>query len=274
MEKEQQFAKKQENTKSFKERCGDFSRNHSHIKIGLSIVVCLCVMLFIVFGIPSLLHLYLEHNNFSSKASADAWISSLGSYFGGILGGVCTLVGVVYTINKSKEETEREKAEQRKTIHRKSALLVYYDFAFAFENINEYLKNYTDEDLKEVPSITDFYITSHAVVVGPKYKFFSKNINCFTQLYLQENWISAVAELSDANYDTMSQISNDDLHTLYQIYGNLSTIKKWVDNDTPENCKDALSVIVQMKAEGKLDINNGELYQKIKFLAFTNGENS
>lgn len=65
-----------------------------------------------------------------------------GSYLGGIFGGVATLLAVVYTIKSNKKEQERkEKIERQKTIQ-KSAVIVYYDFQFALDEIVQFMNNY------------------------------------------------------------------------------------------------------------------------------------
>jgi hypothetical protein len=63
------------------------------------------------------------------------WLSFFGSYLGGLLGGVATLLAVVRTIDSNKDEQIiREENAKRKSIQ-KSALIVYYDFKFAFDNM-------------------------------------------------------------------------------------------------------------------------------------------
>lgn len=284
MEKEQQFANKQENAKSFKERWRAFSRNHPHIKIGLSIVVCLCIMLFIVFGIPSLLHLYLEHNNFSSKASADAWISSLGSYWGGVLGGLATLIALRITINTNQAEIQeqkeelkqkemQEKEEERIAKSKKCSLIVYYDFCFAFDDIitfcsHVYAASY-EKMIKKLMNKPEIEPDDEEENEEPDDVYYCHR-QAIRQLYIDENWIRNVAELASCNV-----LSDDEIRLIYKIYGNLQTIRRWVDADRADSTslsKAILSIkeIVNLDnvlKEDKLLDDIESIYKRVKDIA-------
>lgn len=88
-------------------------------------------------------------------------------------------------------------------------------------------------------------------------------MDCFTQFYLQDNWISIIAELIGASVDDSTTISTTDLYHLYRIYGNLVTIQTWINNDTPTNCEKAVSVMIEMQKKGELDLENCPHYAKI-----------
>ncbi len=70
------------------------------------------------------------------------WLSFWGSYLGGVFGGIATLVAVVVTINNNKEELDRKEEKEKFQAIRKSAVIVYYDFQFAFNDIIEFVSSY------------------------------------------------------------------------------------------------------------------------------------
>lgn len=214
----------------------------------------------IVIGVPLFFQYVIVGNEIPSNASNDGWISFFGSYLGGIIGGAATLMGVVYTIKRTKEESDKEREREKRNIYTKSALTIFYDFGFAFDNIKQYLCKVDSSDMSSVHAIKN---------VSTIYQQFDKHIDCFTQFHLQDNWISIIAELSGASVDDSTTISTTDLYHLYRIYGNLVTIQTWLNNDTPTNCEKAVSVMIEMQNKGELDLENCPHYVKILHLVKT-----
>ena len=75
----------------------------------LIILIILLVVLFTV-GLPLVLDNCIIGNSFPSNVSNSEWISFFGSYYGAILGGILSLLGIVYTIRFTREQnrTDRE----------------------------------------------------------------------------------------------------------------------------------------------------------------------
>ena len=48
-------------------------------------------------------------------------------------------MAVLITVRNGKKEREEEIAREKEELIRKSALIVYYDFEFAFENIQKFM---------------------------------------------------------------------------------------------------------------------------------------
>lgn len=255
--------------KILKENLICFSRNHPCITY-------LCIGTLIIFGVPALLHLYLQYNNFSSKAHADAWISSLGSYWGGVLGGLATLIALRITINTNQAEIQeqkeelkqkemQEKEEERIAKSKKCSLIVYYDFCFSFDDIitfcshvnaalyEKMTKEPDDEEENEEPD--DVYYCHRQAI---------------RQLYIDENWIRNVAELASCNV-----LFDNEIRLIYKIYGNLQTIRRWVDADRADSTslsKAILSIneIVNLDnifEEDKLLDDIESIYKRVKDIA-------
>ena len=79
------------------------------LKPFLIILIILLVVLFTV-GLPLVLDNCIIGNSFPSNVSNSEWISFFGSYYGAILGGILSLLGIVYTIRFTREQnrTDRE----------------------------------------------------------------------------------------------------------------------------------------------------------------------
>lgn len=169
---------------------------------------------------------FLHYTYYPELEYDSNWLSFFGSYLGGLLGGIATLLAVVETIHSNKEELSRkEEIEKQKEIQ-KSALIVYYDFRFAFDNIINFIKCYKSEYGTE-GIIRSFVDNSVNIDIYAKY------INRFDQFYFDSDWIKTVAVLS------VSSEFNDDgksIKSIYEIYGNLMTVKKSVEIINYDTC--------------------------------------
>ena len=224
-------------------------------------VLWFVLIIALIIGIPIFLQYKVFGNSIPSNPSNDGWAGFFGSYLGGILGGCATLAGVVFTIRKTHEESETNRKRELQDLHRQSALVIYYDFGFAFDNIKDYLRFYSDIDFEQINSMP---LSTEA------YDRFEKHKDCFTQLYLQPDWIKTVSQLSGATVDEQSKIDAGDIYNLYRIYGNLMTILNWLKYSGPITGLKAVKAMVQMQTKNELDLTKGELYAKIKQLAFGN----
>lgn len=63
------------------------------------------ISLLILILLPIFTNNFIINTNFYSKVSNDNWIAFLGSYLGGILGGLGTLAGVLITLRESRKES-------------------------------------------------------------------------------------------------------------------------------------------------------------------------
>lgn len=156
------------------------------------------------------------------------WFGFFGSYLGGIFGGIATLIAVIKTIKSNvKAQRENEKKEKAKSI-KKSALIIYYDFKFTFDNMMDFMENY----------YSNYTITEHVnrvfyeILDIDKYKKF---LYTFDQFYFASDWIKVVADLSDS-----SVFNNTDIKKIYEIYGHLMTVKESIEYMNEDTCKAAL----------------------------------
>lgn len=157
----------------------------------------------------------------SNESIQGAWISGLGSFFGGVVGGLATLFALRITINTNKADIEAHKAELKKKETqkkeeqiRKSALTIFYDFQFAFENIHEFRCFFWRNQTTNVINI----LTDEDI---PTFIAATRSLN---QFYFDSDWIKTVSTLSDC-----PSLGLPDIKVIYEIYGHLMTIQKAID---------------------------------------------
>ncbi|AWK51621.1 hypothetical protein DIC82_11560 [Clostridium beijerinckii] len=85
----------------------------SNKKNNLFIAVLITIILI---AIPILLDKFIIGNNWPSNISNSEWVSFLGSYLGGLFGGVLSIAGVFITIRYYKQQEIKEKEERQKFI--------------------------------------------------------------------------------------------------------------------------------------------------------------
>lgn len=155
---------------------------------------------------------------FPSDLDNSGWAGFLGSYWGGILGGVATLIAVIKTIRNGRKEADREASKEREARIKKSTIIVYYDFHFALENIRAFITKYakkTEQEAEKIDVRGDQDTTAF--------------IDCresLDQFYFDSNWIETVAVLMDS-----SEFGPEKIKYLYEAYGNLMTINKFIYSD-------------------------------------------
>ncbi len=139
----------------------------------------------------------------------------LGSYYGGVIGGIATLLALVLTIQHNRKEQEVKEEKEKEKIVQKSAIIVFYDFKFAFDDISAFLvdllKKYPQKEFEE----NSFNATA-----------FLEYIDRLTQFYFDKKWIKTVAELN-GRIDS----HEEDIGIIYEIYGHLMTINKSLQID-------------------------------------------
>lgn len=114
--------------------------------------------------------------------------------FGAILGTSLAVTGALWAQRKIDETAEREKIKE-------SALVVYYDFDFAFADIIKFMQSYLSVQGKLCDHIEDL-------------DTFRKEKSKY-RIYIDDNWIHTVAKLSGVS----------EIKRIYELYGDLSTIK-------------------------------------------------
>lgn len=189
-------------------------KNKSERKL---IALGIVYLVFIVFS-PIVIEKLIIANSYLSGASYDGWASFFGSYLGGVFGGIATLMAVLITIRNGKKEQEEELARRKEDLIRKSALIVYYDFEFAFTNIHDFM----------IP----FWKKRKTKWLN---KLQEEDVNAFlearerlNQFYFNDDWIKTVANLYDSPL-----LEVNDIKKIYEIYGYLMTIRKCIDYVQP-----------------------------------------
>ena len=185
-------------------------KNKREIKL---IILGIVYLLFIVFS-PIVIEKLIIANSYPSGASNDGWTSFFGSYLGGVFGGIATLMAVLITVRNGKKEREEEIAREKEELIRKSALIVYYDFEFAFENIQKFM----------IPLWKKRKTKCINKLEKEDMDAFFEGRRCLDQFYFNDDWIKTVANLYDSPL-----LERNDIKKIYEIYGHLMTIKKCID---------------------------------------------
>lgn len=130
--------------------------------------------------------------------------------FGAILGTFLAVTGTLWAQKKIDEVADKKEIKE-------SALIVYYDFKFAFDDLATFMVSYLKSQRKIINTINDL----------EKYKEFKKKY----RIYTDNAWIHNVAKLSPI-------LSNDEIEIIYKLYGDLSTIKKVFNTPINEMSED------------------------------------
>ena len=171
---------------------------------------------------------------YDNKAPFDPnWFSFYGSYLGGLLGGIATLIAVVKTIKSNKEEQDQKDELKKQKETQESALIIYYDFKFALHNIKVFLLKYWK--IHEMKT---------GIIVRPYEKLKNnKDINIYKacldkldQFYFDYDFVHTVAKLHDP------LIGPEEIRKIGEIYGHLSNIKRSLEVSD----KDSSSIIYRI----------------------------
>ena len=110
----------------------------------------------------------------------------LGNYYDGVIGGIATLLALVLTIQHNKKEQEKKEEQEKEKIVQKSAIVVFYDFKFAFDDITTFLNDLLSKHFEDEFKENSFNAAA-----------FWEYIDRLTQFYFDKKWIKTVAELND-----------------------------------------------------------------------------
>ena len=162
------------------------------------------VLLFLVIPLFSRINwVYDSLSWFLQPLRKSEYKSSYIEIIGAILGTFLAVTGTLWTQRKIDSVMEQKEIQKR-------ALIVYYDFYFAFNGLIDFMKScllYKKSDILNVIDDWDTYM-----------KFKKKY-----RIYVDDDWIHNVAELT-------GQLKNDEIQSIYKIYGDLHTIKRSFNN--------------------------------------------
>ena len=177
----------------------------------LFIIVCAISAAFVL--TPLILRIECIHRMVS-------WfIGPLGEYgssyietLGAILGTFLAVTGALWTQRKIDEV-------QYKKELRESALIVYYDFEFVFNDIIRFMSCYLSRQQKVCNTLEDF----------EQFKKIKEMSHIY--IYIDDNWIQNVAKLSYS-------LSSNEIQQIYKLYGDLNTIKRAFNSSINEMSQD------------------------------------
>lgn len=193
--------------------------NNYKIVIGIALL-----LLLVIVGIPLLIEHIIIRNNVYSVVSNNEWVTFLGSYLGGIIGGIITLGGVLLTLKFYRNQEENANKNKRN----KDIIAIYWFITYKITILNSwhdvYLKCKDDEFLIPVGKIIDdddfmFLLTriqsAHDLegddIVDELMELFSR----FDSLQLAHKLLSE------------AYIANEDITIIYDSYG--KELNKTVD---------------------------------------------
>ena len=171
---------------------------------------------------------------YDNKAPFDPnWFSFYGSYLGGLLGGIATLIAVVKTIKSNKEEQNQKDELEKQKETQESALIIYNDFDFALDNIIDFLLKFWE-----------IHKTKTGIIEKPYKKLKNnKDISIYKaclvkldQFYFDYDFVHTVAKLHDPS------IGPKEIRQIGGIYGYLSNIKRSLEVSD----KDSSSIIYRI----------------------------
>lgn len=187
---------------------------------------------------------------FPSPWEKTEWSGFLGSY----IGGIATLLAVVLTISYNNYERQEMENSTKSEELKRCALIVYYDFRFAFDEMKKLYRHYID--MKDsYPESSDRDILN----IGREQ---------ITQVYLDSNWIQNVAVMRELRkYSHFEQIQDCEIAKIYRIYGNLATVERWITTSSKygDNVLLAIESIVGKDLQIKQEIC--DLHEKIRKIA-------
>ncbi|MBU3103063.1 hypothetical protein [Clostridium gasigenes] len=162
-------------------------KNKTYIIIGI----------IIVFILPILINIFIINNNFYSKAGNDGWISFLGSYIGGIFGGLVTLIALTKTTKQSQEyqqaSFELSRGIQNQSMSESRKLLMIQTLN---EKINDY--NKINEPTKQI-------------LDGPLYESFVIKFSGFTDIKDIGKYFNEFSYLIDSLFKKALCLEEDEL---------------------------------------------------------------
>lgn len=163
--------------------------------------------------IPLILRIELIHR-------AVSWfLRPLGEYgssyietLGAILGTFLAVTGALWAQRKIDEVQDKKEL-------RESALIVYYDFKFAFNDIAAFMRRYLSQQQKVCNILEDFEQFKKTKEISHIY------------IYIDDNWIQNVAKLSYS-------LSSNEIQQIYKLYGDLNTIERAFNSSVNEMSQD------------------------------------
>ena len=219
--------------------------------------------LLIIIFVPQVVNYWIINNSIPGNSTDDGWASFFGSFLRGIVGGGATLVGVILTIEQNNKEQKLNEIRKSREIVQHSATIIYYDFKFAFDNINDFLfffwRDRPGKTINKLESRED-------------YDCFISKKNKLNQFYFVNDWISTVADLKytkQLSTKELEQFTEEEIKKIYEIYGHLMNVLKFIDSNDDDVCDKAfysmnnivqISVVLRKEAipefSIKEDINN------------------
>lgn len=151
---------------------------------------------------------------------AISWfLSPLGEYgssyietLGAILGTFLAVTGALWTQRKIDEVQDKKEL-------RESALIVYYDFEFVFNDVKRFMSRYMVHQEAVCNTLENFELFKKIKEISHIY------------IYIDDNWIQNVAKLS-------CSVPDAEIQRIYKLYGDLNTIKRAFNSSINEMTED------------------------------------
>lgn len=142
--------------------------------------------------------------------------------FGAILGTFLAVTGALWTQRKIDERTDEKELIE-------CALIIYYDFTFALDDLITLMQLYTDTQQTISNVLLDYD------------EFIKRQGKC--RIYIDKDWIHNVAKLSHA-------LPSSYIQNIYKLYGDLSTIKNVFNSSAEVISEDDAKMVYSMIFQG------------------------
>lgn len=198
-------------------------------------IVYIIVAILIIMGLPFFIQFSVIDNNWLSKASNDGWASFFGSYLGGVIGGIGTLIAMLVTTRETRriQEENKEMQNENKELQVKNTELTQQSLEIT-QAMAERDKNREIENVKENALIVyyDLYLGLNDV----KKLYVSRCIKDYNNapelMFFNSEWIKNVAALREKfrKQDIkLKGVKIDCIEEIYSLYGELLTIKTYLE---------------------------------------------
>ena len=184
-------------------------KNYNKILFFASLTVGLIVAAFILS--PLLLKINFVNeimSNFLTELNTSEYKSSYIESLGALLGTFFAVTAALLTQKFFDKSAEKKELKECATI-------IYYDFDFAIKQIIDSELSYKETQRRKESKILD-----------KDFNWYEELRKSFT-LYIDEKWIRNVAKLSHS-------LSNDNIKTIYDIYGDLNSVILTLSKSLPE----------------------------------------
>lgn len=177
------------------------------ISIIISVMFIICPLLLRLSAFETMISLFLRP--LKEQGFKSSYIETLGA----ILGTFLAISGALWTQRRFEQEAESRIEEERK---RERLLIIYYDFKFVFDDIQNNMNFYL---YKKEGAIYSVLVTKDVDIFRKQWKKF--------KIHIYNDWIANVASVS-------KYFTQDEIKLIYEIYGDFDELNQIFEESIEE----------------------------------------